>query len=87
MAFMPGDGCFVALILGDHPHHGCVVALMDSMLGCIAELMLRDGYIVTDEFRDWLCCGTYGLSNWFCFVVHLNTFMLLYHFSCVQKSV
>ena len=46
MAFMPGDGCFVALILGDHPHHGCVVALMDSMLGCIAELMLRDGYLM-----------------------------------------
>ena len=62
---MPGDGCFVALILGDHPHHGCVVALMDSMHDCIVELMLRDGYIVTDEFRDWLCCSTYGLSDRF----------------------
>ena len=46
MAFMLGDGCFVALILGDHPHHGCVVALMDLVLGYIVALILRDGCIV-----------------------------------------
>ena len=48
------DGCFVPLMLRD----GCVVSLMDSVLGCIVALILRGGCIVATLWRadakSWL---------------------------------
>ena len=38
----------MALMLGD----GCVVELMDSVLGCIVAPMLRNGYFVPLILRD-----------------------------------
>ena len=46
------DGCFVPLMLRD----GCVVALIDSVLGYIVALIVKEWLYCGADAKSWLYC-------------------------------